>query len=86
MASIKRSMSVRPSPIDTDGNRPRYPTHHDTRWGDWDGGYRPWEGPWGYVITRVTNSTDYKPGWHLTKAKVDALIADEWTVSVLSKV
>jgi hypothetical protein len=43
-----------------------------------------WLGEWGYRITRVTNSVDYRPGFALSKAQVRALIDDGWTVSVLS--
>jgi hypothetical protein len=88
MSTIKRSMSVRPSPIDVDGVAiPRHPNRNDMRWEgpDWSCS-RKWTGPWGYIVARVTNSTEYRPGWLLTKAKVDALINDGWTVAVLSRV
>lgn len=82
--AVKRSMSVRPSPIhDDETERPRYPDYGDARWVTY--GY-DWSGPWGYVITRVTNSTEYRPGWRMTRDQVNELIRDEWTVSILSKV
>jgi hypothetical protein len=80
-SKIKRSMSVRPSPIMSE-IEPRFPSREDPRWVLDEG----WKGPWGYVITRVTNSTDYRPGLHLSRARVNELIEAGWTVSVLSKV
>jgi hypothetical protein len=85
--NIKRSMSVRPSPI-VEKDCARSPSRKDKRWGDYDDygdGYN-WCGPWGYVITRVTNSTEYRPGLHLTIKQVNELIEIGWTVSILSKV
>jgi hypothetical protein len=81
---IKRSMAVRPSPIVMDGTRVRFPTDEE-RPVDHYGIRAEWHGFWGYRITRVTNSVDYRPGLALTKMDVQKLIADGWTVSVLSK-
>jgi hypothetical protein len=40
-----------------------------------------WQEDGGYQIKRVTNSVAY-PGQALTKAQVQALIDDDWTVTV----
>ena len=77
---IKRSMTVRPSPIVVEMARIRLP--HPS---EYDDAEYDWRGEWGYRITRVTNSTDYRPGFLLTRGDVDSLIADSWTVTVLSK-
>ena len=81
---IKRSMAVHPHPIVyEDSGRARYPTAEERGVREW-GEEPPWHGAWGYRITRVTNSTEYRPGLPLTKADVDHLIEEGWTVSVLS--
>lgn len=86
--TVKKSMSVRPSPIINENGPVRIPSYDHPKYtrveNSWE---RPkWTGSWGYVIARVTNSTEYNPGWALSKAAVDRLIADGWTVSILSKV
>lgn len=87
MSSIKRSMSVRPTAIAHDKvEHARHPESTDSRWVYKGVIYPEWAGPWGYVVTRVTNDTDYRPGFLLTKDQVDALIYEGWTVSVLSRV
>lgn len=79
-------MSVHPSPIDNE-QTPRRPSDSDTRWQEDRYTLRSkWTGPWGYIVTRVTNSTEFRPGFHLSKATVDSLIEAGWTVTVLSKV
>lgn len=88
MSTIKRSMAVRPAPIGDDVCLIcKAPADNDGRWKQpvQYGPYK-WTGPWGYVITRVTNSTDYRPGWLLNKTQVDDLIVQGWTVSVRSRV
>lgn len=96
MTTIKRSMAVFPCPIVAENaHHHRAPRDDDAGWTrvyyDYNdptrGHYNTkWNGTWGYKIKRVTNSTDYKPGWHLSKEVVDRLISEGWTVSVLSKV
>ncbi len=80
----KRSMSVRPAPIVVIGNFVRHPENGERKL-DRNGDWEPWTGQWGYRITRVTNSVDYRPGFLLTKPRVQSLIDEGWTVSVLSK-
>lgn len=81
--AVKRSMSIKSAPIYQDGvDFPQRPPSDDLRWMS-----SGWCGPWGYKVTRVTNSTEIRPGFLLTKDTVDELINDHgWTVSVLSKV
>lgn len=39
-----------------------------------------------YLVTKVTNTTDYSPGQYLEKRVVDALCAAEgWTVNFITK-
>jgi hypothetical protein len=76
---IKKSMAVRPSPIVMDGEKVRFPTRDETIH------TMEWHGFWGYRITRVTNSVEYRPGLALTKKQVEELINSDWTVTVLSK-
>lgn len=93
MASkIKRSLTLRPSPIYEDGiSFAHYPSENDRRWEQPNPNVYPysyfkkWTGCWGYVIARVTNSTAIRPGMYVTRAKVDELIEEGWTVTVLSK-
>jgi hypothetical protein len=37
------------------------------------------------VISRVTNSIEFRPGMPLSRRQVELLIEDGWTVTVLSK-
>jgi hypothetical protein len=89
MGKVKRSMAVRPSPIVVQPNGfARLPTNSERYDYDHRGNkrYKEWTGEWGYLISRVTNSTEYRPGFVLTRDQVNKLINDDWTVSVLSKV
>lgn len=43
-----------------------------------------WTGEWGYRITRVTNSVEFHPGTVMSKEHIQALINDDWTVTVLT--
>ena len=87
MSRIKRSMAVRPAAIHADKvAHARHPESNDSRWAYKGDIYPEWAGPWGYKVVRVTNSTDYRPGFLLTTDQVDALIYEGWTVSVLSRV
>lgn len=78
---IKRSMAVNPAPIIVleDGSA-RHPTSREHEARRRNG---LWKDEWGYYITRVTNSVDYSPGLVLTKAQIQKLIDDNWTVTVL---
>jgi hypothetical protein len=80
---IKRSLAVHPCPIIIDGARIRFPTHAE-RYSDGNLSAE-WTGFWGYRISRVTNSVELHPGIALTKSRVEELINDGWTVTVLSK-
>lgn len=85
---VKRSLTLRASPIHEDGiSFAHYPSDSDRRWTQVDT-YSPWKwtGPWGYIVARVTNSTSIRPGFYLTRGKVDELIEEGWTVTVLSKI
>jgi hypothetical protein len=81
---IKRSMAVYPSPVVMTGEVARLPSREDYSRSNWDGRYESWKGDYGYNITRVTNSVDYRPGEALSKNHIAALIDDGWTVTVLS--
>jgi hypothetical protein len=76
-------MSVHPAPIIIDGSKIRFPTEKE-RYPDGVRTYE-WTGFWGYRISRVTNSVEYRPGLALSKSEVEELINAGWTVSVLSK-
>lgn len=86
---IKRSMAVHPAPVERNAmGEMDFPAQYDRRWADneYRNTYaRNWKGEWGYRVTRVTNSTAYRPGTLLTKDEIEQLIAEDWTVSIMSK-
>jgi len=91
--AAKRSMAVRPHPVVlVNAAHARFPssTERGAVWDEkfksfmWPRGEPEWRGAWGYRITRVTNSVEFRPGMALSKVQVQKLIDDGWTVSVLS--
>ena len=81
-------MSVHPSPIIVEGGRARLPDHKERKLIELGPNMfeeAAWDGEWGYRITRVTNSVDYRPGFYLTRNDIEGLIGVGWTVTVLSK-
>ena len=81
---IKRSMAVYPSPVVMVGDEARLPSREEYSRSNWDGRYESWKGDYGYNITRVTNSVDFRPGEALSKKHIAWLIEQGWTVTVLS--
>jgi hypothetical protein len=87
LMKAKQSMSVHPAPIVVENGRLRHPKDGERRYANGFASdlWEPWPGEWGYRITRVTNSVDYRPGFLLNKPQVQSLIDQGWTVTVLSK-
>lgn len=80
---IKRSMAVHPAPVVVEEGKARRALNTEYRGTNYGEKTMEWHGVWGFEITRVTNSVDYMPGAYLTKEQVQALIGDDWTISVI---
>jgi hypothetical protein len=83
---IKRSMSVVANPVvEYAAGRVRLARHEEThrKTGGWYDEPIKWEGEWGFLIKRVTNSLEFRPGTAISKTEAAALIQDGWTLTVL---
>jgi hypothetical protein len=82
MMAIKRSMVVHQSPVIVFKGHARRAGDHEYDECGFNNLREGEDGQWGYRITRVTNSTEYRPGSFLTKDQVNKLIHDDWTVAI----